>query len=169
MYCLFCKNTDTEVIETRLSENGSVIRRRRNCSNCKKRFTTHERIEEFPVLVIKRDQKRERFDREKLRKGILKAVGKTTVSALQIEQILGEVENAITQSEQNEITSLFIGEVVANRLKLLDKVAYIRFASVFRRFVDIEEFTKELNQISLTDAQANPAAQPLIPENSINN
>ena len=169
MHCLFCKNTDTDVIETRLSESGSVIRRRRNCPNCKKRFTTHERIEEFPVLVIKRDRKRERFDREKLRNGILKAVGKTTVSALQIEQILSEVELAITQSEQNEITSQFIGEIVANRLKLMDKLAYIRFASVFRRFVDIEEFTKELQQISLHDAQADPAVPPLIPENSINN
>lgn len=169
MYCLFCKNSDTEVIETRLSENGAVIRRRRMCPNCKKRFTTHERIEEFPVLVIKRDQKRERFDREKLRRGIVKAVGKTTVSALQIEQILAEVESVITQAEQNEISSQFIGEIVANRLKLLDKVAYIRFASVFRRFVDIEEFTRELQQIALHDTQKAPAAPSQIPENIINN
>ncbi|MEO6509099.1 MAG: transcriptional regulator NrdR [Patescibacteria group bacterium] len=169
MHCLFCKHTDTEVIETRLSENGGVIRRRRVCPHCKKRFTTHERIEEFPVLVIKRDQKRERFDREKLRRGILKAVGKTTISAPQIEQILAEVETEITQSGQNEVSSLHIGELVANRLKVYDKVAYIRFASVFRRFVDIEEFTKELQQFALHEAQTVPAAPSIIPENSINN
>lgn len=165
MYCLFCRNTDTEVIETRLAESGAVIRRRRVCRQCKKRFTTHERIEEFPVLVIKRDQKRERFDREKLRRGILKAVGKTTISAQQIEQILIEVESEITQSERNEVSSQFIGELVAERLKVFDKVAYIRFASVFRRFVDIEEFEKELRQFS----QAVPASPTLIPETIINN
>jgi transcriptional repressor NrdR len=169
MYCLFCKNTDTEVIETRIAENGAAIRRRRMCANCKKRFTTHERIEEFPVLVIKRDQKRERFDREKLRRGILKAVGKTTISAPQIEQILTEVECEITQSEKNEVTSLFIGELVANRLKLFDKVAYIRFASVFRRFVDIEEFNKELEQFALHEAEAVPSSPSPIPETIINN
>ncbi len=169
MHCLFCKNADTEVIETRLSENSTVIRRRRVCPKCKKRFTTHERIEELPILVIKRDLRRERFDREKLRRGILKAVGKTTISALQIEQILSEVEAEITQSEQNEITSLFIGELVAKRLKKFDKVAYIRFASVFKRFVDIEEFTKELQQITLHEAQIVPAVQSSIPENIINN
>ncbi len=168
MYCLFCKNADTEVIETRLSENGTAIRRRRICQTCKKRFTTHERIEELPILVIKRDLKRERFDREKLRRGILKAVGKTTISAQQIEQIITEVESEITQAEQNEISSQNIGELVAKRLKLFDKVAYIRFASVFRRFVDIEEFNKELEQIALHDAQTIPAVQS-IPETIINN
>jgi transcriptional repressor NrdR len=171
MYCLFCKNTDTEVIETRLSENGTVIRRRRECPKCKKRFTTHERIEELPILVIKRDLRRERFDREKLRHGMLKAVGKTTISAAQVEVILSEVETEITQAEKNEISSQQIGELVAKRLKALDKVAYIRFASVFRRFVDIEEFTKELNQITTHDAQTQglPAAESPIPETIINN
>jgi transcriptional repressor NrdR len=169
MYCLFCKYLDTEVIETRLSENGSVIRRRRECPKCKKRFTTHERIEELPILVIKRDMRRERFDREKLRHGIFKAVGKTTITAEQVEQIIAEVESEITTGVQNEIPSQVIGELVASRLKIMDKVAYIRFASVFRRFVDIEEFTRELKQITMNEAQGLPAADSQIPETIIKN
>jgi transcriptional repressor NrdR len=147
MYCLFCKHTDTEVIETRLSEDGSTIRRRRECPKCKNRFTTYERVEELPILVIKRDARRERFNRDKLRNGIIKAVGKTTVSAEQLEQIISEIESEITQQENTEIESQAIGKMVAKRLKKIDKIAYIRFASVFRRFVDLEEFEKELKKL----------------------
>ncbi len=152
MHCLFCKSTDTEVIETRVLEEGRTVRRRRTCLTCKKRFTTYERIEELPILVIKRDGRRERFDREKLRHGILKAVGKTTISAQQVTEMVNEVEAEITQSDRAEVDSLTIGTIVAERLKTLDKIAYIRFASVFRRFVELEEFEKELKAI-LSDGQ----------------
>lgn len=147
MYCVFCKHTDTEVIETRLSDDGRVIRRRRNCPKCEKRFTTYERVEELPILVIKRGGTRERFDREKLRHGILKAAEKTTVSAEQVEKIISFVETELTQQETTEAESNLIGNLVARKLKKIDKVAYIRFASVFRRFVDLEEFEKELKKL----------------------
>lgn len=147
MICPFCKNADTEVIETRVSEQGNVIRRRRNCPKCEKRFTTYERIEEIPMLVIKRDGKRERFNPEKLRDGILRATGKTTVTAAQIDEIVSNVESEMRQKDETEIDSKIIGNLVAKHLKKLDKVAYIRFASVFRRFVDVEDFDKEVQKL----------------------
>jgi transcriptional repressor NrdR len=147
MHCLFCKNKSTEVIETRVSEDGTTIRRRRHCPECKKRFTTYERVEELPILIVKRDQRRERFDREKLRKGIITAVGKTTVTATQVQQIIDEIESLIKTQNSTECSSQEIGDMVAERLKQFDKVAYIRFASVFRRFVDVEEFEKELKKL----------------------
>ena len=117
MLCLFCNNKDTEVIETRVSENGSVIRRRRQCLKCKKRFTTYERIEELPILVIKRDGRRERFDRDKLRRGITKSTEKTTVTADQIEEILSNIETEVKQKDKTEIESNEIGNLVAKHLK----------------------------------------------------
>ncbi|OGK38765.1 transcriptional regulator NrdR [Candidatus Roizmanbacteria bacterium RIFCSPHIGHO2_12_FULL_41_11] len=148
MFCLFCKHENTEVIETRVTEDGTAVRRRRSCIKCGKRFTTYERVEELPLLVIKRDGRRERFDRQKLRRGIIKAVGKTTVTAGQVENILGTVENKLPEQGRTEIASQDLGEMVAQELKKYDKVAYIRFASVFKRFVDVEEFEKELKKIS---------------------
>lgn len=148
MNCLFCQNKDTDVIETRVSEDGNVVRRRRVCPKCKKRFTTYERVEELPILVVKRDGRRERFDVEKLRRGIVKATGKTTVTADQIENIISKVEAEMKGGDQTEIESKTIGNLVAKQLKKIDKVAYIRFASVFRRFVDLEEFEKELKKLS---------------------
>lgn len=148
MLCLFCNNKDTEVIETRVSENGSVIRRRRQCLKCKKRFTTYERIEDLPILVVKRDGRRERFDPEKLRRGITKSTEKTTVTADQIEEILSNIEAEIKQKDKTEIDSNEIGSLVAKYLKKMDKVAYIRFSSVFKRFVDLEEFEKELKKLT---------------------
>ncbi|QQG44363.1 MAG: transcriptional regulator NrdR [Candidatus Roizmanbacteria bacterium] len=147
MYCIFCGHTSTDVIETRLSEDGSAIRRRRNCPKCQRRFTTYERIEELPILVIKRDNTRERFEREKLRRGLLKAAEKTTVSADHIEKISSEIESELKQQSSTEVESNLIGNLVAKKLKKLDKVAYIRFASVFKRFVDVEEFEKELKKL----------------------
>lgn len=147
MKCLFCQNTNTEVIETRVSENKMTIRRRRSCIDCKKRFTTYERVEEIPILVIKRDDRRERFDRKKLLNGILKAVGKTTVTADQVEDIVSQVEQEITTEGKTEIKGQEIGDLVATSLKKIDKVAYIRFASVFKRFVDVEEFETELKKL----------------------
>lgn len=148
MICTFCHNKDTEVIETRVPEEGTVVRRRRFCPKCKRRFTTYERVEELPLLVVKRDGRRERFDTEKLRRGILKATGKTTVSAQQIEKIVAMVEAELKQNGNTEIESTAIGTLVAKQLKKIDKVAYIRFASVFRRFVDLEDFEKELKKLT---------------------
>lgn len=148
MHCLFCHNPDTEVIETRVTEDGASVRRRRQCVKCQRRFTSYERVEDLPILVIKRDSRRERFERDKLRNGIVKAVGKTTVSAEQVEQIVSMVEKEARQKENGEIESQTIGNIVAKHLKKIDKVAYIRFASVFRRFVDLEDFEKELKKIS---------------------
>ncbi len=147
MNCLFCKNQDTEVIETRVSENGTTVRRRRSCPKCEKRFTTYERVEELPILVIKQDGRRERFDTEKLRSGILRATGKTTITAQQISDIVSQVESELKQGEQTEFESKTIGNLVAKQLKKMDKVAYIRFASVFRRFVDVEDFEKEVKKL----------------------
>ena len=147
MNCPFCKHLDTEVIETRLSEDGETIRRRRQCPKCQKRFTTYERVEELPILVIKKDGRRERFYREKLRNGILKSCEKTMVAANQIEKIINEIENDLKQEDSTEVESKMIGNMVAKHLKKIDKVAYIRFASVFRRFVEVEDFEKEVKKL----------------------
>lgn len=147
MRCIFCQHTDTEVIETRVSEDGAVVRRRRHCPKCDRRFTTYERVEGLPILVIKQDGKRERFDRDKLRRGIFRACEKTTISADQVEQIVTEVENELKQQESLETESKTIGNLVAKKLKRINKIAYIRFASVFRRFVDLEDFEKELKKL----------------------
>ncbi len=147
MYCIFCKREDTEVIETRVAEDGTTIRRRRQCPNCHKRFTTYERVEELPILVIKRDGRRERFDREKLRRGILKSCEKTVVTAHQIESIVGNVESELKQHGSTELESKMIGDLIAKHLKKIDKIAYIRFASVFRRFVDVEDFEREVKKL----------------------
>lgn len=147
MKCIFCGNSDTDVIETRVSEDGSTVRRRRECGKCVKRFTTYERVDKLPVIVVKQDGKRERFDREKLLRGIFKACEKTTVTSNQIEELVSQVEADLKQEESTEIESKKIGSLVAAKLKKLDKVAYIRFASVFRRFVDVEDFEKELKKL----------------------
>lgn len=147
MFCLFCQNKDTEVIETRIADDGKSVRRRRQCLKCGKRFTTYERAEEFPILVIKRDGKRERFNREKLREGIVKACEKTDISLEKIEKIIDDIENEIREKENTEIESKQIGNMVAKRLKKLNKVAYIRFSSVFRRFLDVDDFEAELRKL----------------------
>lgn len=148
MFCIFCKNNDTEVIETRMSEDGSAIRRRRQCPKCLKRFTTYERIEELPILVIKRDGRRERFDREKLRKSVILPCEKTMVTGEQIERLINEVEADLKEKDTTEVESKEIGNLVAKKLKKLDKIAYIRFAAVFKRFVDLEDFEAELKKLA---------------------
>lgn len=147
MFCIFCKHTDTEVIETRLSEDGATVRRRRSCPKCEKRFTTYERLEELPVLVVKRDGRRERFDRDKLRRGLFKACEKTALTAQQIEETVLSVEQELKNLGVSEIESNQIGKWVAKKLKVLDKIAYIRFASVFKRFVDIDDVEKEVKKL----------------------
>ena len=147
MKCPYCINDDTEVIETRESEDLRVTRRRRSCPKCGKRFTTYERVESVPLTVIKKDGRRESFDREKLMKGIWRASGKTSIKAEDVNSIVDEVERELISGDTTEIQSKHIGELVAKRLKKLDKIAYIRFASVFRRFVDVEDFEKEVKKL----------------------
>lgn len=147
MKCPYCNYEDTEVIETRDSEDLTVTRRRRTCPKCEKRFTTYERVETVPITVVKRDGRRETFDRDKLARGIWRASGKTTITAKDVNRIVDEVEREVIGGEGTEIPSQKIGDLVARRLKKLDKVAYIRFSSVFRRFVDVEDFEKEVKKL----------------------
>lgn len=147
MKCPYCNHENTEVLETRDSEDLAVTRRRRTCTKCEKRFTTYERIESVPITVIKKDDRRETFDREKLKRGIWRASGKTTIKAGDVDRIVDEVERELIGGDTTEVVSKKIGELVAKRLKKLDKVAYIRFASVFRQFVDVEDFEKEVKKL----------------------
>lgn len=147
MQCPYCKSQESEVVETRVSEDGTNIRRRRNCISCGKRYTTYERIENITLIVKKKDGRREQFDREKLRQGIMRACEKTTVSVEAINNIVDEVERELISGESVEIEAKKIGQMVAQRLKKLDKIAYIRFSSVFKRFVDLEDFEKELKRL----------------------
>jgi transcriptional repressor NrdR len=147
MKCPYCQHEDTDVLETRESEDLAVTRRRRTCPKCEKRFTTYERVENVPLTVIKKDGRRESFDREKLMRGIWRASGKTSIKAEDVDRIVTEVERELISGDTTEIVSKKIGELVARRLKKLDKIAYIRFASVFRRFVDVEDFEKEVKKL----------------------
>lgn len=147
MRCPFCDHQDTEVVETRDSEDLSTIRRRRSCAKCTKRFTTYERVERVPLIVMKKDGRKEQFDRDKLQKGILKSCEKTIVGLEDTEKIINEVERELRGQDTVEVESKKIGQLVAQKLKKIDKIAYIRFASVFRRFVDVEDFEKELQKL----------------------
>jgi len=147
MQCPYCKSTESEVVETRVSEDGTNIRRRRTCSSCGKRYTTYERIENISLIVKKRDGKRQQFDREKLRSGVLRACEKTKISAEEINNVVDEIERELISGESVEVEAKKIGQMVAAKLKKLDKIAYIRFASVFKRFVDLEDFEKELKRL----------------------
>lgn len=147
MKCPYCNNSDTEVVETRDSEDLGTTRRRRECNKCTKRFTTYERVENVSLIVIKKDGRKEQFDREKLKHGLLKACEKTLVGIEDIEKVVDEVERELRGFDSVEVESKKIGQMVANRIKKIDKIAYIRFASVFRRFVDVEDFEKELHKL----------------------
>lgn len=148
MHCPYCGTKNSEVVETRDSSDLDSIRRRRSCLDCGKRFTTYERIENVALVVIKRDGKREQFSRSKLEQGLLKACEKTTIPTDLIEKIVAEVTRELRGLDSLEVESTMIGELVAKRLKKLDKIAYIRFASVFKRFVDVEEFEKEVKGLT---------------------
>lgn len=147
MKCPYCTNQDTEVVETRENEDLTTTRRRRECIKCGKRFTTYERIESVPIIVIKKDGRKEQFSRDKLKNGILKACEKTTVGIEDIVRIVDDVERELRGLDSVEVESKKIGGLAALKLKKLDKIAYIRFASVFRRFVDVEDFEKELQKL----------------------
>ena len=150
MKCPFCDFTDSKVIDSRPTEEGSSIRRRRECINCGKRFTTYEKVESVPVMVIKKDQTREPFDREKVLSGIIQACRKRPVSMEQMVSMVDTIESEVQNLMDREITSTKIGEMVMSELKKTDDVAYVRFASVYRQFKDINTFLSEVNKL-LTD------------------
>lgn len=144
MRCPFCNHTEGKVVDSRASKEGDCIRRRRECLKCGRRFTTYERIEEVAQMVIKKDGRRENFDRWKLKSGILKAVEKRPVSLEQVDALIDEVERDLFNTNEHEVTTKSIGEVVMSKLRQLDEVAYVRFASVYRQFKDLNEFMSEL-------------------------
>ena len=148
MICPFCAHEVTKVVDKREGALGKITRRRRECSKCTRRYTTFERVETLDLLVVKKDGRREIFDRGKLRSGIIKSCEKREISAENIEKVVDEVESELRKSSTSEISSKTIGELVAKKLKKLDKVAYIRFASVYREFADIGDFEKELSRLS---------------------
>ncbi|MBI4999678.1 transcriptional repressor NrdR [Candidatus Gottesmanbacteria bacterium] len=148
MKCPFCDSLETEVVETRDSEDLAVTRRRRECLKCKKRFTTYERVENIPLLVIKKDGRREPFSRDKLREGIVKACQKRPVSMDLIESLVDEIERELRGKETNEISSKTIGNMVLRKLKKIDKVAYLRYASVYLDFSDLSDFEEMIEKLT---------------------
>ncbi len=147
MKCPFCAAVDDRVVDSRESREGEVIRRRRECASCGRRFTSYETIEEIPYMVVKNDGRRERFDRNKLRTGLAKACEKRPVPPVELDRIVDEVESVLHDSEEREIATSRIGAIVMERLRELDKVAYVRFASVYRSFRDVKEFMDELKDL----------------------
>ena len=147
MKCPFCDNPDTRVIDSRPTEEGHAIRRRRGCDKCNKRFTTYEKVETIPLIIIKKDENREPYDRSKIEAGVLRACHKRPISVNQINQLVDEVETEIFNMEEKEIPSRVIGELVMDKLKDLEAVAYVRFASVYREFKDINTFMDELKKV----------------------
>jgi len=159
MQCPKCHSEEDKVVETRIMNNGETIRRRRQCLNCNYRFTTHETI--MPVnitTVIKRDKRREEFSPEKLREGIRMACWKRNISSEALDKIVGDIITKLTQLPQDEIYSMQIGEYVMEALRNLDEVAYVRYASVYRHFKDVDAFVHEVNQLSRTEEEAGEAA-----------
>ena len=147
MKCPFCNHENTRVIDSRPAEENNSIRRRRVCDECGKRFTTYEKVETIPLIIIKKDNNREAYDRAKIESGILRACHKRPVSAAQITQLIDDVETEIFNLEEKEIPSDRIGEILMRKLKALDEVAYVRFASVYREFKDLNTFMDELKKV----------------------
>ncbi len=147
MKCPYCSYHDSRVVDSRPTEDGESIRRRRECSSCGKRFTTYEKIEEIPVRVIKKDGNRQAYDRNKVLRGIVRSCEKRPVTSEQIEKIIEDIEKVIYNSANREITSTEIGELVMSKLKKVDEVSYVRFASVYRQFKDLNSFMEELKKI----------------------
>jgi transcriptional repressor NrdR len=159
MRCPYCADPDNSVVDSREAEDGVAIRRRRSCNACKRRFTTYERVEVMPVIVVKRDGRRQTFDRVKLEAGVARACEKRPVSSTRISSIVADIERRAHEMGEKEIASVWVGEQVMHALKDLDEVAYVRFASVYRSFKDVEEFARELEKLKDTRARSN--AMPL--------
>ena len=147
MKCPYCGEVDSKVIDSRPTEDGEKIRRRRECLNCKKRFTTYEKLETMPLMVIKKDNSRETYDRSKIEAGIIHSCHKRPVSPQQINSMIDEIENQIFNMEEKEVPTSAIGELVMGKLKDLDEVAYVRFASVYREFKDMNTFIDEIGKL----------------------
>lgn len=147
MKCPYCDHPESKVIDSREAKNGLTIRRRRECLTCKKRFTTYEKIEEIPYMVVKKDGKRHRFDSQKIMQGLLKACEKRPIPVSKLEEIVEEIEANLQERPEKEISTIEIGQFVMEKLKALDKVAYVRFASVYREFKDVSEFKKVLEKL----------------------
>ncbi|MCF0131860.1 MAG: transcriptional repressor NrdR [Pseudobutyrivibrio sp.] len=147
MKCPFCGSSDTSVIDSRPADDNTSIRRRRSCPECGKRFTTYEKVETIPLIVIKKDNNREQYDRAKIEKGVLLACRKRPVAAEQMSRIVDDIETEIFSREEKEISSNTIGEIVMDKLEKADPVAYVRFASVYREFKDVDTFMDELKRV----------------------
>lgn len=161
MRCPFCQFPDNRVLESRSAESGQSVRRRRECLQCERRFTTYERIEFVPIVVLKRNGDRESFDRSKVLRGIMRACEKTGVSPIELENLVDEIEAELQQRAVKEVPSYEIGELILQRLQALNEVAYIRFASVYRQFRGIRDFVDTLNHLQNT---ATSSSQPSINE-----
>jgi len=147
MRCPFCGHLESKVIDSRESKKGVSIRRRRECLGCEKRFTTYEKIEEIPYMIVKKDGSRQLFDRQKLLRGMLRAVEKRPIAVSKLEEIIEEIESKLQERPEKELKAAEIGQLVMDKLKALDKVAYVRFASVYREFRDVNEFKQELENL----------------------
>ena len=147
MTCPFCNHREDKVIDSRESKEGDVIRRRRECLKCERRFTTYERSDDIPFMVVKRDGRREKFERQKVHEGLLKACQKRPVGVAKLAEVVDAVETKLAESPDREISTTEIGELVMERLKSLDKIAYVRFASVYRDFQDVEAFFTEIKDL----------------------
>ena len=147
MKCPYCEYDESKVIDSRPTDEGQTIRRRRECIKCTKRFTTYEKIEEIPIIVVKKDKNRQSYDRNKILNGIIKSCEKRPVSMSVIENLVDDIEKELSNSLKKEVSSQDIGEMVMERLKYIDEVSYVRFASVYRQFKDVNSFMEELNKI----------------------
>ena len=147
MKCPYCEHSESKVIDSRESKNGFSVRRRRECLSCEKRYTTYEKIEEIPYMVVKKDGRRQQFDEKKLLKGLLAACEKRPIPMAELEKIIETIENMLREKPEKEISAAEVGQYVMDKLHALDKVAYVRFASVYRDFKDVVEFKEELEKI----------------------
>jgi len=153
MRCPYCGSTDSKVTDSRMTESGDAIRRRRECLSCAQRFTTFERLEETPITIIKKGGGREPFDRQKLLGGLLRATVKRHTTREQLEELVSDIESDLRNQFRYEATAKKLGDMVLDRLRVLDKVAYVRFASVYREFQDIDEFTSELEKLQTSGSK----------------
>ena len=155
MKCPYCNHPDTRVIDSRPAEDGSAIRRRRSCDECGKRFTTYEKVETIPLIIIKKDNNRDQYNRSKIERGIIRACYKRPVSAEAIQKAVERIEIKIFNLEAKEVSSTDVGEIVMDELKELDEVAYVRFASVYREFKDVNTFMDEIKKMMLDRSKGN--------------
>ncbi len=156
MKCPYCGSLEEKVVDSREGKDGVVVRRRRQCQQCRRRFTTYERIEEIHFMVVKKDGRREPFDRHKILAGLLKAIQKRPVSVAQLEKIVDEIEARLAEKVEREMTAAEIGELIMKRLHEIDEVAYVRFASVYRQFKDVSQFVEEIKGLR----EGGPRRQP---------